>query len=410
MDGVTRRSLAELMDGWRLVVACFCGFAFFSLMTAATGVFMEPLGREFGWNRTLLSAGVAIASVATALLSPFFGLLIDRYGSRRVAMPGLVLTGIAICLFALANGSPSQWILLWIVYAIISISVKTTVWTAAISRAFVSARGLALGLTLAGTAAAQIAVPPLATYLIEGHGWRFAFVVLGAGWGAITFLLCLFFLHDRQHPEQTVAVDSRQGPADLPGLTIAEAARSRAIWSINIAALIMMTLTVGFLVHQVPVMRGAGMTAEQAAWLAAIGGAAALLGKLGTGALLDYFNANRVCGILLALTAFGFAFLIDGIRTTPLMILAIAINGYGSGCMLQAASYLTASHAGLRNFGAIFGVLTSVTALGAGIGPLFAGRIYDLTGSYDIFLIGGTIGSLLCGLLILTLPRPVEFK
>lgn len=153
----------EWRSGWRLVVAAFCGFSFFSLMTASMGVFILPLAREFGWGRTLLSSGVTIASLSAALLSPFFGVLIDRYGSRRIALPGLVATIVAISLFGTANGSPTQWLVLWAIYAVISIAVKTTVWTAAITHHFEAARGMALALTLSGTAVAQAIVPPVAT-------------------------------------------------------------------------------------------------------------------------------------------------------------------------------------------------------------------------------------------------------
>ena len=104
----------EWKDGWRLVLACFIGFSFFSFMSASIGVFMVPLGREFGWSRTLLSAGITIASVTTAVLSPFFGILIDRYGARRVALPGIVATTIAVSAFSLTNGSPAQWLALWV--------------------------------------------------------------------------------------------------------------------------------------------------------------------------------------------------------------------------------------------------------------------------------------------------------
>jgi hypothetical protein len=41
---------------------------------------------------------------------------------------------------------------------------------------------------------------------------------------------------------------------------------------------------------------------------------------------------------------------------------------------------------------------------------MIAGMVYDLTGGYTWFLIAGTIGSVLCGLLIMTLPCYPEFK
>lgn len=374
-------------------------------MTASLGVFIVPLGQEFGWGRTLLSGGVAIASLAAAILSPFFGVLIDRYGSRRVAMPGLVATSIAIALFSTTNGSPAQWLFLWAFYAVISISVKTTVWTAAIAHHFSAARGMALAVTLSGTAAAQAIVPPIATWLIREYGWRTAYVALGGGWGTLTLIVCYAFLRDCK--VRPVSADRAVGgppPASLAGLAIPEALRNRALWQINIASLIMLALTIGLMVHQIPILTGAGLSSTNAAWLAGLGGIAGVGGKLITGALLDRLDPRLVGGVTLGVTALAFAFLIGGVRTNPLMIAAVLINGYGAGCALQIGSYLTAQHAGMKNFGAIYGGMTSVVAIGSGVGPVLAGAVYDQTGNYDAFLIGGTIGCILCGALTLLLP------
>lgn len=400
----------EWRTGWRLVVAAFCGFSFFSLMTASMGVFIIPLAREFGWGRTLLSSGVAIASLAAAVLSPFFGVLIDRYGSRRVAMPGLVATTVAIALFSTVNGSPAQWLVLWAVYAVISIAVKTTVWTAAIAHHFVAARGMALALTLSGTAASQAIVPPIATWLIAEYGWRFAYLALGIGWGGLTFLVCYAFLREAKKPSSPVQASPETPQPSLPGLTIPQAVRNRALWQINIASLIMMVLTIGLMVHQIPILTGAGLSSADAAWLAGLGGLAGIAGKLITGALLDRFDPRLVGGITLGITATAFAFLIDGIRSDRLMIVAVVVNGYGAGCALQIGSYLTAQHAGMRNFGAIYGGMTSVVAVGSGIGPVLAGAVFDRTGNYDAFLIGGAVGCVLCGALTLLLPAVPTWK
>ena len=102
-------------------MASFVGFSFLSVMTGSLSMFIEPVGSEFGWSRTLVSAGFTIAAVFTALLSPFFGMIVDRFGSRRVALPGILATSFTIAAFALADGSTTQWLLLWALYAIISI-------------------------------------------------------------------------------------------------------------------------------------------------------------------------------------------------------------------------------------------------------------------------------------------------
>lgn len=398
----------EWRRGGRLVLACFVGFSFFSLMSASLGVFMHPLGTEFGWNRTLLSAGITMASVTTALLSPFVGMLIDRYGPRRVAMPGLVAAIVAVSAFSLANGSAKQWLMLWSFYAVISMSVKTTVWTTAVAGSFTAAQGLALGITLSGTAAAQTILPPLANWLIDEFGWRMAYVWLGCGWGGITLILCYFFLydvHDRAAAARPGQLRSKRMRPDLPGLSIAEAWRDPALWRIAVTFLVMMTLTIGLLIHQIPIMVEAGVSRTNAAWLASLVGVAGIVGKLVTGVLLDRYRPNWVGGLTIAVTAFAFAFLINGLRSPGLIFVAMLVNGYAAGSKLQIGSYLTARYAGLKKFGTIYGFMTSLVALGSGSGPLIAGRIYDVTGSYEIFLIAGVVGCLLCGLLIVTLPR-----
>lgn len=321
-------------------------------------------------------------------------------------MPGIIACTIAISCFSLANGSVLQWIALWVLYAVISISVKTTVWTAAIVGSFTAGQGLALGVMLSGTAAAQMILPPLATWLVGEFGWRASYVWLGCGWGAFTFFVCWLFLRD-VHSKPT-NLSSGGGFDELnppPGLGVTEALKDMALWRVAISTFVMMVLTIGLLIHQIPILTEAGVSRINAAWLASLAGAAGIAGKLIAGALLDRFQANWVGGITLASTGLAFALLIDGVQNQALIVVAMVVNGYSAGSKLQIASYLTARYGGLRNFGVIYGVITSLVALGSGTGPMIAGLVYDLTGAYTAFLIAGAVGSMLCGLLILTLPR-----
>ena len=392
----------EWRAGWTLVLACFVGFSFFSIMSGSLSMFMEPLSDEFGWSRTLISSGVTIAAAATAVLSPFFGVLIDRYGSRRIAMPGIVAAGVSIAAFSLATSSPTSWVLLWAIYAVISVSIKVTVWTTAVAGAFTASQGLALGVTLAGTAFAQALTPPLANWLIADFGWRTAYLCFGLGWGAVTLLLCFLFLRDAKGGGgQTRGHGSR---SDAPGLTPAQAWRDPALWRIAFATLVIMLVTIGLLIHQVPIMTEAGIPRGTAAWLASLAGIAGIAGKLVTGVLFDRFRPNWVSGLVLAATALGFVLLLDQIRTPTLISVAMVIIGYAAGTMLQITSYLTARYAGLRNYGTIFGTMHSLIAAGSGLGPVIAGRVYDTQGSYGPFLVAGAVGCVVSAILLFGLP------
>lgn len=393
--------------GWTLVLAAFVGFSFLSIVTGSFSLFIEPVAQEFGWSRTATSSGFTVAALLTALLSPFFGILVDRYGPRRVVLPGIVATIGALCAFALADGSIAQWIGLWIIYAFASIPIKTTVWTAAVAGSFTAARGMALGITLCGTAAAQAVLPPLANWLIADFGWRTAYVALGLGWGSMTWLLCWLFFVDRRLPGvQMGAAAPPTGEPLLqrPGLTIGEAWRSTALWRIALSTFLVMAVTIGFAIHQIAILGEAGVARTEAAWLASLAGLAGIAGKLVTGGLLDRYRSNLVGGITLMAGATAFLVLALGQPSLGLILFAMLVNGYTQGAKLQISSYLTISHAGLRHYGAIYGVMHALTVLGTAAGPLAAAYAYDRTGGYAPFLTCGAFLSLAGGLLILSLP------
>lgn len=399
----------EWRSAWTLVLASAVGFSFFSVLLAAVGLFMEPLHREFGWDKSLLSAGPAIATGVTALLSPFYGALIDRFGSRRLALPGIVVTMAGTAMFALADGSRTQWLAMWALFGLILTSIKSTIWTTAVAGVFEKGRGLALGIVVAGTAVAQTVVPPLGNWLIGATGWRGAFFWLGAGWGGLTLLLCWLFLYDAHDRSARAAVSqgdvaAARGSVSLPGLTKAQAWRSPALWMVATSTFIVMLLTIGLGIHLFPILTESGVPRSTAAWLMSLGGVSGIVGKLMTGFLLDRFRPNWIGGLTMGVTAVTFLVLDRFIGSTAAVVLAVVINGYAAGTKMQICAFLTVGYAGMRNFGSIYGVMSALVALASGLGPFVAGRVYDTMGGYGPFLWAGVIGCTLGGVLLVLLP------
>ena len=376
-------------------------------MTAYAGLFIGPVGDEFGWSKTQVTAGLSLSSITVTILSPFFGVLIDRFGTRRLALPGLVLKALVFAGFGLVSNSVTQWLFIWFIYALTSLAVKSTVWTTAVAGVFSAGRGLALGVVLTGTAFAQMIVPPLGNYLIAEFGWRDAFAWLGFGWGGIAFILCVLFLFDA-HDDARKARDAGEATdVSLPGLTIAQAWRTIALWRIAISTFIMMVFTIALMVHQIPLLVEAGVSRTNAAWLASLAGAIGIAGKLITGRLLDRYDPNWVGAITLSISSLGFALLLETFGTISMIFIAMLINGYTSGSKLQICAYLTSRYAGMKYFGTIFSIMAALIALGSGLGPLIGGIAYDLYGDYTPLLVGGVIGSLISAGLLLGLgPYP----
>jgi predicted MFS family arabinose efflux permease len=391
----------EWRRNWTLVLACAFGFSFSSVVNYSFGLFIEPLTQEFGWSRAQTTVGLTLSAVVSVLLSPVVGMIIDRWGVRRLAIPGLGLLGVSVASFALATGSIWQWVALWAVFAVVDLAVKSTVWTTAVAYAFDKERSLAIAFTLGGVSFALIVGPPLAEALIAAFGWRLAFVAMGLAWGVVSLALAVPFLRDGGG--RTARQRAGRGTEDSDGLSVRDALRSGPLRRIALATFITMLLGVGIQVHQVPILTAGGMTRQHAAYLVSLGGIAGIAGKIVTGWLMDRANAGIVGGLTLAVSAFAYGLLIDGIRTVPLTVLAMIVIGYAAAAKLQICAYMTTRYAGMRNFGTIFGFMSSLIALGGGLGPFVAGLVFDRFETYDPLLFAAVGGTLLSAAMLIGL-------
>jgi len=300
---------AEWREHWLLVVAAAAGFSLYGVSSYSIGLFMEPLAKEFGWTRAQISASTLIPATMMVFLAPLAGAIIDRWGSRRLALPSIALTGVGLAGISLASGYLVQWYLLWVFYGLVTLGIKATVWTTAVSNAFVSARGLALGAALCGGAAVQIVAPPLSQWLVDSFGWRQAYVALGFGWSTPCLILAALFLFEPRDK-------ARQGPTErsplaVPGLELREALRSVPLLRIGASTLITMFVGTAILVHHVPILTASGMTRGEAVWLASLAGAAGIAGKIVSGWLADRWDAGTVGAITLTAPAAAYLALLE---------------------------------------------------------------------------------------------------
>lgn len=403
---------------WTLILAAAIGFSFTSVVTAATGLFIEPISREFGWSRALASSGVSITALLTFLLSPLFGVFIDKWGTRRMAIPGMVLMALVIASLSLMDGSRWQWFAIWILYAFAALATKSTVWTAAVNSTFEAGRGMALGLVLSGSALAQAITPPLTNFLINSFGWREAFVWLGLGWGALAIGLCLLWLRDgydisrrNKAARPDAEAGAGKGPLlDVPGLSMRQALRSGPLWRIAISTFVIMMATIALVVHQIPILGELGVDRTTASYYAGIAGLTGIAGKLITGMLLDRYPARWVGGLTIAVTSLTFVLLLVPGAPVWAVVSAMMINGYAGGTKLQLVGYLTAAYSGMRKFGTIFGAMASLIAAGSGLGPVLGGVIYDVWGNYVPMLWGGFFLTMFSAFLLLGLGAYPDWK
>lgn len=392
--------IEEFRRGWSLILAAATGvgLGITGLTFYTLGIFIGPLTQEFGWSRTSLASATILTTLTTLFLGPVVGRLADRFGGRAVGLVSLV--GLAAGLGGLSLIGAQLWsfYLAFGIAMVLGAGTLPIVWTRAVNAGFDKARGMALGLTLTGTGVVAILAPPYTQWLIADHGWRTAYLGQAALVLVIGLPIVWLLFHEVGGAKQATAA-----PVVRQGMSAAAARRSRQFWMLGVGFLFASFAVSALIVHLVSILSGGGMERASAVWAASLLGFAIIAGRLGIGALVDRFYAPAVAfGILAVAGAACFLLMLAG-GSLPLALAAVVLIGLAAGAEVDLVAYLASRYFGLRAYGEIYGWQLGFFALGAGLGPMGVGRLYDATGSYTVGLIacaiGFGVGAALIGLL-----------
>ena len=407
-ETMPRTAPQEWRAHWPLVLAGMLGFSLSAIASISLGVFTQPLEKAFGWSRAEVTAGLLSYSVGMVILSPIFGNMVDRWGPRRVGIPGVLLTGVGFALFGTATGSLVNWLCLWLLFALLSQAIKATIWTAAVSSEFHANRGLALAVTLAGSGLGNSFAQVSSYYLINEFGWRLAYVILGLGWPGAVGLACYFFLWGRSDRLRASGATTKAPAELLPGMTTREGLKTWNFVALAGAAFFGELLVGAMMMQLVPVLTGTGLSRADAAWMGGAIGITTIAGKLICGALVDHMPGKYIAAVIIALPVITCGALLTPSSDPIARLIPMTAFGLSVGGLIHMLPYLTTRYFGLRTFGTIFGFIGSIIGIAVGLGPFFSGWVFDATGSYDLVMIGGIIASIAGALLLLSLGRYPE--
>src|ERR1700684_2871173 len=84
--------------GWGVAAAAFVGVmtSFSPIVPYTFSLFLNPLHTAFGWKREAMDGTFAIAAITVALVSPFLGMLLDRFPPRRIILPSIFVFALAL--------------------------------------------------------------------------------------------------------------------------------------------------------------------------------------------------------------------------------------------------------------------------------------------------------------------------
>jgi MFS family permease len=368
---------------WPLPMVAMMGIAGSALFGFSSGVFMQQVTTEFGWSRAQFSSAFTVQMIAGLVIAPFFGRLVDRVGPRRVAITGIFMFIAGLSALGLANGSPVQWWLLGLVQAVCTALVSPPVWLSAVVPRFTRSRGLALAVGLAGIGVGAAFWPLVAAYFIETLGWRGAYPAMVLSWAIIVLPLALLFLKD---PPRVAAIPKKP-EASVETADYRRALISRSFVCIALAGGLFSTISFGTMVHLVPIMEAAGLGLTEAASLAGLMGLCTIAGRLGTGFLLDRLP-TRPLGTAVFLLPIAVALLLWWGQGAWLpTVAAVVILGLAAGAELDILVFTVSRRFSTSIFASVYASVSAVLSIFASMGPLLGGRLFDIYGSYDIYLL-----------------------
>src|SRR5919204_4211476 len=168
----------RIFYGWLVVAAAFF-VTFVGFGSAYTfSAFVEQLQKDFAASRGSVSIVFSLAGFLYFGLGIISGPLADRWGSRRLAVAGMILTGLGLAIAGAARSIAE----VYVAYGLgvgLGVGCSYVPALGAVQRWFVRRRGFASGFAVSGIGVGTLVMPPLASALIEALGWRGAYLVLG---------------------------------------------------------------------------------------------------------------------------------------------------------------------------------------------------------------------------------------
>ena len=399
--------------GWWIVLICATGLFFggVPLTVYSFSVFLKPLMQEFHAGRAAVSLAYTLKLITGAAAAPVFGMLIDRFGARRIILFGTAALGLILLANRLLSGSLWHLYLFYILLGLSLHSSGPIPYGSVVSHWFDRRRGLALGVMMLGIGLGAFVVPSVVQQLIARWGWHAAYSALGGAVLLVPIPIVAAFLKETPQElglqlDRSPATSGQNDPA-LQGMSVGEAWRTRTFWLMLIAFFLVSISVQGCLVHMSAMLTDRGATAQLAALGSSLMGGAVLLGRVGTGYLLDRLFAPRVAATFFAGAALGLFVLWRG--ATSLSFVGAFFVGLGLGAELDIIAYLTSRYFGLRAFGAIYSWLVAAFALAGALGPLVMGAGFDRTGSYRGPLIAFLFATLIATVLMTRL-GPYRFR
>lgn len=349
--------------GWIVVAAAFLSMFVVYGIVYSFGTFFDSMAEDFGTGKGATALMFSITTAWYFGLGLVSGKAADRYGPRPVLLVAAAVLGVALLLTSRVQS-------IWLGYVTYGVGVGVAVacayvpMVATVGAWFVKRRTTALGVAVAGIGVGTLVVAPIAERLIDAHGWRTAYVILGAA-GALLLLVASL---GASRPPVTVV----QEPVVLK-----EVARERGFVILYIAILTLSASLFTPFVFMKSYATDHGIDDGPAAALVGIIGASSVVGRLGLGGLGARLGATLLTQVSFAVLTLSFLIWLAAGESYAMLVAFSIVMGVAYGGFIALTPAVAAGLFGTVGLGAILGALYTAAAIGGLVGPPVIGTVID---------------------------------
>lgn len=402
-------SSPRIFYGWFVVAAAFAVMFVGFGAAYSFSAFLVSLQHDFAASRGSVSFVFSLAGFLYFALGVITGPLADRFGTRRLAVIGMLLIGVGLAAASVAR----NLIEVYAAYGLgvgLGIGCSYTPAVGAVQRWFVRRRGFASGLAVSGIGMGTLIMPPVVSWLITTFGWRETYLVLGILAVVVGGGMSLLIEDDPRWrglaPDgEPLASDAQ--PDATSRIPIGRALTSRRFVGFYAASFICsFGLFVPF-VHLVPYATEHGVAQNAAVLLVGAIGVGSTAGRFLLGSLADWLG--RPFSFLLMFVGMGLSFVIWLFSESfwPLAVFALVYGVFYGGFVALAPAVLS-DYFGARNAPSLVGIAYTSVALGTLIGPSAAGFAFDISHSYTLPILASIGGYVVASAVLATTTRPAR--
>jgi MFS family permease len=391
----------KIFYGWWITATAALGLCLGAapIIVYAFGVFLKPLSVEFRANRAAISFAFTLQNLAAALFAPLIGRLIDRFGARKIILPGTLILGLVLVSSKMLPSRIAMFYIFFAALGIIQGGTSPLSYGVIVSHWFNRHRGLALGGMMLGIGIGAITIPIAVQRIIALSGWRMAYTISGLAAIFISLPIAAAFLKNDPKekgllPDGIISVDSiQQSAAEMQsrkneeGLAWSETWRTREFWLLTSAFFLASAAAHACVLHMPAMLTDRGATPQAAALASSVIGVALLISRTATGYFLDRFSAPLIAALFFSGAAIGIFVLMLGAAGITALAAAFLI-GMGFGAEGDIIAYALTRYFGLKSFGTAYGYVFGAFLLAGAAGTLLMGAGFDFTHAYKVPLAG----------------------